>query len=70
MLCLLQLRVLLLSLWGGGVRRVYFYRILLVAPDSPFPIRLHPFESGVVYDGFRPDNRQDPAEMKKAIPSL
>ena len=37
MLCLLQLRVLLLSFWGGGVRRVYFYRILLVTPDSPSP---------------------------------
>jgi hypothetical protein len=29
------------------------------------PIPLHPFESGVVYDGFRSDTRQDHKDMKK-----
>ena len=36
-LCLLQLGVLPLSLWGGGVRRCYSEKFFIVAPDSPSP---------------------------------
>jgi hypothetical protein len=36
----------------------------------PLPIRLQVYQSEVVYHGFRSDHRQDPAEMKKTIPSL
>ena len=50
-LCLLELGVLPVSFWGGGVGRVYFYRILLVAPDSPSPICVQVYSSGVVYNG-------------------
>ena len=52
---------------GGGVRRVILMGFYLLR-RTPLPIRLHPSESGVVYNGFRSDSRQDPKDMKKAIP--
>ena len=44
------------------------YRAHFIWPSAP--TRLQVYQSGVVYDGFRPDTGQDPAEMKKTIPSL
>ena len=55
---------------GRGSPARLFLRILLVAPDSPSPsacTHLSPKWSTMVC---RPDRRQDPKDMQKAIPSL
>ena len=70
MLCLLYLRVLPLSKRGGGVRRFSVEEIIHCMRLTPLPTCLHPSESEVVYNGFRPDRRQAPKDMQKAIPSL
>jgi hypothetical protein len=54
---------------GRGVRRVFFRGFYLLR-RTPLPIRLQVYQSEVVYYGFRSNNRQDPADMQKAIPSL
>jgi hypothetical protein len=69
-LCLLRLGVLPHTLGGGGVRRCFFEEFFIYAPDSPSRSRLQAYQSGVVYNVFRSDTRQDPTDMKKAIPSL
>ena len=56
-------------IWEGESGALFLWDFTCCA-GLPLPIRLHPSESGVVYNGFRSDSRQDPKEMKKAIPSL
>jgi hypothetical protein len=55
---------------GEGESGASFLMKFDVCARLPLPTRLQVYLSGVVYDGFRSDNRQDPTDMKKAIPSL
>ena len=55
---------------GRGSPAHLFLKILLVCAGLPLPTREQAYKADVVYDGTRPDQRQDQADMKKAIPSL
>ena len=51
---------------GRGSPARFFYRILLVAPDSPSPIRVQVYQSGVVYDGLSTRQKARPQGHAKS----
>ena len=69
MLCLLCLRVLPLSLSGGGVRRFYFRNFTLYAPDSPSPSPCRPTSQVWFMMVFDPTTGKTPG-YDHCLPSL
>ena len=66
----IAIRVSCCSLFGEEESGAFIFIAFYLLRRTPPPIPLHPSESEVVYDGFRSDQRQDPTDMQKAIPSL